>query len=73
MYIGNLSDFFYKNKSWLSTQPKFYVESNNKSNNILKIGGKYFNFNSITGKFELIKTDNNTNKKQTLLNNNNNS
>jgi hypothetical protein len=73
MYIGNLSDFFYKNKSWLSTQPKFYVESNNKSNNILKIGGKYFNFNSITGKLELIKTDNNTNKKQTLLNNNNNS
>lgn len=73
MYIGNLSDFFYKNKSWLSTQPKFYVESNNKSNNILKIGGKYFNFNSITGKLELIKTANNTNKKHTLLNNNNSS
>ena len=73
MYIGNLSDFFYKNKNWLSTQPKFYVESNNKSNNILKIGGKYFNFNSITGKLELIKTNDNTNKKPTPLNNNNNS
>ena len=72
MYIGNLSDFFYKNKTWLSTQPKFYVESN-KANTILKIGGKYYNFDSVTGKLELIKTNDDKKKNSLVLNTNNNS
>ena len=57
MYIGNLSNFFYKDKEWLYKQPKFSVEEN-KLNNIFKIGKEYYTLNSKTGKFQLIKTAN---------------
>ena len=67
MYIGNLSDFFYKNKSWLLNQPKFSVESNKKNNTIMKIGKKYYNLNSVTGKLELIKTNNISPKNISML------
>lgn len=42
MYIGNVSNFFYQDKEWLTRQPKFSIGANNK-NNILKIGKKYYN------------------------------
>ena len=73
MYIGNLSDFFYKNKSWLLNQPKFSVESNKKNNTIMKIGKKYYNLNSVTGKLELIKTNNISPKNISILFDTNNS
>lgn len=73
MYIGNLSDFFYKNKSWLINQPKFSVESNKKNNTIMKIGKKYYNLNSVTGKLELIKTNNISPKNISILFDTNNS
>ena len=56
MYIGNLSNFFYKDKNWLSKQPKFSFDSN-KINNILKINKKYFTFDTITGKLKLINSN----------------
>ena len=67
MYIGNLSNFFYKDKSWLSKQPKISIDSN-KINNILKIKKHYFTFDTLTGKLKLI----NSNKisQQTLKENN---
>ena len=53
MYVGNLSNFFYKDKNWLSKQPKFSMDSN-KINNILNIRRQYFTFDTLTGKLQSI-------------------
>lgn len=59
MYFGNLSNFFYKGKSWLYKQQKISIGSN-KKNNILKIGKKYYIINSLTGSLKLIESSNNS-------------
>ena len=56
MYIGNLSNFFYKDKNWLYKQPKFSMDSN-KNHNIIKIGKNYYTSDNLTGKLKLIKSN----------------
>ena len=56
MYIGNLGDFFYKNRCWLINQPKITKEN---KYNFIRIGGKIFKLNIYTGElFELNKPNN---------------
>ena len=61
MYFGNVRDFFYKNKNWLITQPKFEMKKSNLTEYI-KIQGKYYKMDLSTGKLEIIK--NSLDKKQ---------
>ena len=64
MYIGNLGDFFYKNRCWLINQPKITKEN---KYNFLKIGGKIFKLNIYTGELFEINKDNNKNKNENTL------
>lgn len=64
MYIGNVSNFFYQDKEWLTRQPKFSIGANNK-NNILKIGKKYYMLNTVTGKLKLVQSNSNNISKNT--------
>ena len=58
MYVGNLSNFFFKEKSWLSKQPKFSIDSNKVNiNNILKIKNQYYTFDTMTGKLKKINSN----------------
>lgn len=73
MYYGNVSDFFYKTKNWLSKQPKFTINKMDKQN-IVKIGGKYYKLDNVTGALEIIndnetilKTRNNNSRKKKIL------
>ena len=57
MYIGNLGDFFYKDKYWLLNQPKITKENKFQ---FIKTGGKIFKLNIYTGVLYEMKI--NTNK-----------
>ena len=74
MYIGNVSDFFYKSKDWLMNQPK--VVKDNKFQ-FFKVGGKLFKFNILTGLLSEVNKNDNPNVlenslKPKRINNNNN-
>lgn len=56
MYVGNLSNFFYKDKNWLFKQPKFSIQDN-PIHNIIKIGKNYYTSDNLSGKLELIKSN----------------
>ena len=57
MYIGNLGDFFYRNRYWLINQPKITKEN---KYHYMRIGGKIFKLNIYTG--ELFEVNKNNNK-----------
>lgn len=48
MYVGILSNFFYKQKTWISQHPKYDQKENIYT--YLDISGKVFRFNDSTGK-----------------------
>lgn len=56
MYFGNLSDFFYKGKTWLINQPRI---TKDKTFQMIKIGGKIFKLNVYTGVLYEINKNNN--------------
>lgn len=56
MYFGNVSDFFYRTKSWLSRQPKFSLNQMDNQN-IVKMGSKYYKVDNVTGTLEIINND----------------
>lgn len=51
MYIGTLSNFYYKPKNWIFHHPKYDQKENNYT--YLDINGKVFRFNDTTGKVAL--------------------
>ena len=63
MYIGNLGDFFSKDKNWLINQPKITIENKYQ---FLKMGGKIFKLDIYTGVLYEIK-NNNKHQLQTKL------
>ena len=48
MYVGFLSDFFYKGKSWITNQPKI---TNHKKYHFILMGGKIFKLDICSGRF----------------------
>ena len=70
MYIGNLGDFFYKNRCWLVNQPKITKEN---KYHYMVIGGKIFKLNIYSGElFEIKKSNNNSLNPNTLKSKNSN-
>lgn len=49
MYVGDLSDFFYKPKSWIFQQPKFNQKIDNS---YINHNGKIFKINELTGEIK---------------------
>ena len=64
MYIGNLADFFNKDKNWLINQPKITKENKYQ---FLRIGGKIFKLNIYTGVLYEINNNNNNNQLNSTL------
>ena len=58
MYVGSVSDFFFKNKDWLISLPKI---TNENKFQVVKMGNKFFQLNIYTGDLQEMNQNNNLN------------
>ena len=65
MYVGSVSDFFFKNKNWLISLPKI---TNENKFQVFKMGDKIFQLNIYTGVLQEINQNNNLNNCENSLN-----
>ena len=65
MYVGSVSDFFFKNKNWLISLPKI---TNENKFQVFKMGNKIFQLNIYTGVLQEINQNNNLNNCENSLN-----
>ena len=65
MYVGSVSDFFFKNKDWLISLPKI---TNENKFQVVKMGNKFFQLNIYTGDLQEMNQNNNLNNCENSLN-----
>ena len=65
MYVGSVSDFFFKNKDWLISLPKI---TNENKFQLVKMGNKFFQLNIYTGVLQEMNQNNNLNNCENSLN-----
>lgn len=56
MYVGNVGGFFYKDKEWVTKQPKITKEN---KYNYIAMGGKIFKINIYSGELNVLSQKNN--------------
>ncbi len=63
MYVGSVSDFFFKNKNWLISLPKI---TNENKFQVVKMGNKFFQLNIYTGVLQKMNQNNLNNCENSL-------